>query len=1314
MVKVVFVKNPFSPARDRVIKISEAKDKPLSYYADEFVQQLPNQEAWIQIDGRKVEATYEEGGRELVKADSIIVIMPKVQKGGKGILGIVAVIALSVVSMGVGNIIAGGSFFAGGAAWTAMSYFGAAAVMFLGNSLVSRFFAPKIDYGKYPENEDPTYSWNGVQTMDGQGNGISITYGKVKSGGQSIMKFTSNDGNDQYFNWLVAAGEGEVEISNISLNSNPIENYEAVTVDVRPGTNDQDVINNFNDTIISKSMAYELSNNKWREDVLEGNTTEGIIVEMECQNGLYHANDNGSLGEAWVDVKIECALVGTEQWNAIASGTRAIKNNPLGIYPNAYSMNLNTFTVSLSQDLREYIRDDDYHKIPNPTYSKWTVLITENNRNWFKRQQYSASFYPDNAKGALNVGPFTIQKETVVAKGSGYSTTIEVYQNGRITGSKAGNVRRQFRIDHLEQGQYKVRATVTDRSADVSSSRDAVRIWWTQLSSVVYDDFCYPGVALLGIKAKATEQLSGGQPQLEFLKERAKVWVWNPSTNAYEQQAANNPAWAAYDFIHGAERLKNINTGSFEFDYKGVPKELMLYSQFKAWADNCERLKLYINIEITSLKDFWSIVNQDIAPVGRGMVVQFGTKYGCIYDHKTQPVQLFNMGNIIQGSFQLNYLSTEERADCIELTYIDADKDYDKSTLTIYADDYDNLDIPNQPVQITMNGITSYEQAYREGKYQLYCNRLLTKAISFKADVEAIGCMVGDIIQVSHDVPRWSISGRILDVLEDGSIVVPVDPEEITMDAADYGLMVRSSSDNSLATYTVKNVGGEYGEVKIVCTASIKAEAGDLFSLGKVDAVVKPFTVTGITRSKDLEYTINAIEYAEGIFDENYTIPIPDSSLVTDVEAVDVINLSAYQIGWKNKSGQQLARMYVSWQMPEDTQYDNFVVMVSKDVGKTWKVIGTTPNMSLEADVDAYTTYYVKVVTVYRFDQSEGVVVGPIEEGVDVLPPNVTNLDVEVLAGGIRRYYWDFEYPEPNDIAGFRMKYIQGSTANWNTAFTVQGGLITTQPYETNTVRQGIHTVMIKAVDNAGQESPNFASCVVNFGEPLEDNVLFKTDFSANGWSDVATNGSKLADGFIHSTPKNSHWQTPGHYYWDKATSNFWGALSYKDFYVEATITAPASGNFYVLYEIVNAANILYKVVERDNIWKQYATKFKVNAGETISLRFEAPTGTEETVLKKLVAIIDVPDREEHFENLSVPAEGIELPVVTPNYQTTAVKIDSISSNLSGTYQLDIVSRTPCKIRFWRVNNDAGWSRDPVAVVADITWQGFTKEVFTR
>lgn len=1297
MVKVIFVKNPFSPARDRVIKLSEAADRPLNFYTEEFTKQLPNQEAWIQIDGRKVDAVVEDISKLPVKRDSVIVVMPRVAKGGKSILGLIAVIALSVVAMGVGNVIAGGAFFGGTAAWTAASYIGAAAVMFLGNSLVSRFFAPKIDAGKYGDKEDPTYSWSGVCTMDGQGNGISITYGKVKSGGQSIMKFTSNDGNDQYFNWLVAAGEGELSISDIKLNSNPVENYESVTLDIRNGTNDQDVIQNFNDTILTKSVAYEIANNEWRTDQLEGNSTEGIIIEVECQNGLYHANDNGSLGTAWVDIRAQYALVGSDDWTTFVQAGRYAKNNALGAVVVDSSRRNDKYRVIISS-----VKDSDGYVIDNQIRVRVGEKIFDGESKTITKGE----------TGTIDIYGFRFDKAKLLAASKGLYTIEMADSENRITGAKAGNVRRQFRVDNLPAGRYKVRVTVTDRSAKIDSSRDAVRIWWTQLSSIIYDDFCYPGVALLGIKAKATDQLSGGQPQLEFIKERATIYAWNPATQAYEGKAANNPAWAAYDFIHGAERLMDINNHAYVYEYKGVPKELMLYDQFKQWADNCDRLNLKINLEVTTLKDFWTIVNQDIAPVGRGMVVQFGTKFGCIYDHATQPVQLFTMGNIVQGSFSLSYLSTDERADSIELTYVDAEKEYEKTTLTIYSDDYDTLDIPNQPTQIAMHGITSYEQAYREGKYQLYCNRLLTKTISFKADVEAIGCMVGDVIQVAHDVPQWSISGRVLEVLDDGSVILPIDPDEITMSTDQYDLMIRSSEDNTLTTYSLTSLSGAYGEVKAVAVGNkINAEDGDLFSLGKVESVVKLFTVTGITRSKDLEYTITAIEYADGIFDENYTIPPKDTTIITDPNAVDVINLDAHQVGWKDKLGRQMSHLYISWAMPEGAQADSFTVLLSKDTGRTWSVLTTTTNMSAEADVTAYTVYYVKVITNYRLRQSSGAVCGPVSEGSDELPPNVTKLDVEVLHNGTRRYYWDFDYPNPNDIAGFRFKYIQGSVANWNTGFLVQDGLITAQPYETATVRQGVHTIMIKAVDNAGQESANFATCLVDFGEPLEDNVLYKLDFSSNHWSNIQTSGSVMLDGYIHSKQNSTHYIAPSNYYWDSPTANFWGSLMYQDFYVEATLTAPASGNFYVLYDIVNAANILYKVIDRDNIYKQYSTKFKVNAGERISLRFEAPSGSEETVLKKLIAVIDVPDREEHFEKLVIPAEGLELPIVTPNYQTTAVKIDSISSTLQGTYQLDIVSRTPCKIRFYRINNDAGWSRDPVAVTADVTWQGFEKEV---
>ena len=56
-----------------------------------------------------------------------------------------------------------------------------------------------------------------------------------------------------------------------------------------------------------------------------------------------------------------------------------------------------------------------------------------------------------------------------------------------------------------------------------------------------------------------------------------------------------------------------------------------------------------------------------------------------------------------------------------------------------------------------------------------------------------------------------------------------------------------------------------------------------------------------------------------------------------------------------------------------------------------------------------------------------------------------------------------------------------------------------------------------KAVDNAGQESQGMSYCVLNLGDPLEDNVLYKEDFASDQWSKVVTNGVILDDGYIHA-----------------------------------------------------------------------------------------------------------------------------------------------------------------------------------------------------
>ena len=1324
MVTVVFVRNPFDPYQSRSVEHAE-DGKTLTEYVQPYRDKVPFNELTVQVNG-KIAVEFDG----IVPKNAFIVVMVTVGKGGgKNPLQLIASIALSVVAMGVGSVLAGGAFFGAGAlgigAWGLPSFLGAAATMFLGGSLVSKL-GPKISVGKYNTTEsDPTYSWDGVTTMEGQGNAIALTYGTVKSGGQSIAKYVSNNENDQVLNWLVCAGEGPLEIEDIRLNDNPIENYKDVSFEIRPGTNNQEIISNFNDTIETKQLGYEILDDEWRLDEVAGNSAEGLIV-----------NDDGSLSTAWVQITAQYRLKVEGQgdddgWQTLVSSTPYAKPNQANATLINTDAALGSWTVKIGRyDVSGSDEDPEY---------QWQVRV------WAPGQKTTGlsglmggSRASIEGSGGVNCGPFNFPDKALLRNlGSGTQISISVVNDSRISAAQTTAVRRQFRFDNIPAGEYQVRVKANARSAATNSTRDGVRCYWSGLSAIIYDDFIYPNKALIGLKALASNQLSGNTPTLTFLKTRSTVLVYNPNLPGYEEKDATNPAWAAYDFTHLARLLDDPRDGTQKIVVNGAPAELIMYDRFAEWAEYCDEMDLHINIEIATTGEYWNKVNTDIAPVGRGKVLQFGTRFGCIWDHVQEPVQMFTMGNIVSGSFTETYLALKDRADCVELTFNNRDKDYTRDTIVAYGPDYDKTEIVNNPTQISMDGITDYNQAYREAKYQLYCNALLKRSVSFTAQIDAISCMVGDVILVAHDVPQWSYSGRIYEVNGLYAVTVPIDPDGREWTDDEYSFQYRSQND-VIYTLDVTSIttSGDMLLIGVVgFDESDMPQKNDIFALGPRNATSKPFTVTSITRADDYTRKIEAIEYNAAVFEENYDIPMPDYSFDEATDVQNVINLQANQVAYKDKQGTLRCKMFVSWSLPEGALADYFSVQLSTNYGSSWTIAGTVYGFDCELDTQPFTEYMVRVITVYQMRQSSGVIIGPIAAGEDVLPPDVSVINVEVVGEGAaetRRFWWQFEYPNPDDIAGFKIKYLQGNSLNWNVAYELHSGLITQQPFETKALRQGSHTVMIKAVDNAGQESEHIAYTILNLGDPLEDNVLYKNDFTVNNWEHAVTNGEQFyTDNYIHA-PQNSYfWSSANSHIWVQPDYAFWYER-YSAFYLNMQFKALASGQFWLRYEIEGPAAVEYRITgtqpfwngtedtvfwdaenwamwpDEANLFKPYTCKVNVKAGDIIQVRFRAPDNVEEeTLLKSLMAIIDVPDREEHFENITVPATGIELPVVTPNYYTTAVRIDAIQDTTAeaGISRAAVISRNPCRIQILDINGNA------VAATVDVTWQGFVKEV---
>lgn len=257
---------------------------------------------------------------------------------------------------------------------------------------------------------------------------------------------------------------------------------------------------------------------------------------------------------------------------------------------------------------------------------------------------------------------------------------------------------------------------------------------------------------------------------------------------------------------------------------------------------------------------------------------------------------------------------------------------------------------------------------------------------------------------------------------------------------------------------------------------------------------------------------------------------------------------------------------------------------------------------------------------------------------------------------------------------------------------------------------------------------PTYA--ILNLGDLLEENVLYKVDITADNWSHTVHNGVVRTDGQLHAQQNVYYWQNSNVQAWTAPTLAAWQER-YSSFNFIYQAIAPASGQFWLQYEIDGPAAIEHRKVGDKPVWsipeasawekpqypewlddttiyKPYTGKVLVRAGDTIQVRASAQENVaEETVIKTMDMFIDVPDREEHFENLNVPEDGVTLDIKTPHYYTTAVRIDAVQDSTAGAViiRTAIISRNPCRIKLLDINNN------PVAGVVDVTWQGFEKEL---
>ena len=189
-----------------------------------------------------------------------------------------------------------------------------------------------------------------------------------------------------------------------------------------------------------------------------------------------------------------------------------------------------------------------------------------------------------------------------------------------------------------------------------------------------------------------------------------------------------------------------------------------------SWANRQGRLDLGDDSRDSRGLTVWEALTR-IARCGRALpfLLQGGVLRIARDAPRGLPVALFGPRNIVKGSFRVQYVMPgEDTADAVTVTYFSERTWMPDEIVAALA----NSDANAIADTVELFGCTGRDQAMREGLYMAAANRYRRRIMTFRTELEGMIPTYGDLITVTHDMPRWG---------QGGGEVVAVDGRTLTL-----------------------------------------------------------------------------------------------------------------------------------------------------------------------------------------------------------------------------------------------------------------------------------------------------------------------------------------------------------------------------------------------------------------------------------------------------------------------------------------------------------------------------------------------------
>ncbi len=791
---------------------------------------------------------------EYIIKENDVVYVYAIPEGGSGgeLLKMAAVIAVAVA---VNAIV--GPYFGPGITGQIMTGLVTAGASMATAYALNKWFPPDIPTtGDSLGTDSSTYGWGDTTNQKTEGAILPILLGthRVVPPYISVYVDTAQDGK-QTLNQLFAVNYGEVEfIKDVIINDNKIENYEKTTYHIRYGTKDQTVMGiDVNEPDFTKIRTdYSKGNVRLNTDWYNFETNQevdrlGLTLNF---NGLGEFDSSGNLIDHEVECEAQYSLDGLS-WEYIKSldlspeGLMAIryKGTTKVLIPNDYSGFAYKTTTSFDLGGRTILtsRVSAYESISNLSLTEATIVLNDNVTYYkynatiafykYRESEYGSQYSQSSVNYHIWSSSNTLTSGSMTSAGGTLNLTGMVNHLSCLDNTQEARIF-YFSTDTIAKGKYFVRAR--RKLAESTSTKILDKCYLISHSEYLAGvQQRFPSVALLGVKALATDQLSGNLPSVSAVVSRIKDI----------NMPLDNPAWACKFLI---EEYLN---GSVN------------YYKFEEWANYCNTNGYTVNLYLETQMSMKRIIDM-VASLGQGYIFQRGTEWDCRWEaYDTAPVQafIFNDSNVAYDSYSEQYLSIDERFNTLELTYFDKTLDYERNTIIMQQENV----IDERKTSLVLYGCTDRDMAIKLGKIALRKSKYETLVSSWSCDIDAIHCSIYDIVYVQHSAPKWNNGSGGIILEESNSTTIKLD-QEVTLDAGvSYRVRLQNIETDTVDEYfTVPAI--EQTKTDILTFSSniyMPKNSKYTFDDGRY------FKVVNISKLNDLKMKITAVEYIPEIYD---------------------------------------------------------------------------------------------------------------------------------------------------------------------------------------------------------------------------------------------------------------------------------------------------------------------------------------------------------------------------------------------------------------------------------------------------------------